>query len=307
MNQTKTGLSLNPNQAEYLKKRIHRGEIIPVEILSKISDSIYLIRLKNIEVTAFSSLELIGKKAFIRVKETEPIPNLQLQIHEEAEAEYTLWQELFEEGDQLDPLQWHIWQQYRHLFHNNPGSSLLPKKIMNALILKLKQRLIPMTLFFGKNEESIPIRDFTEIYTPLYLEMPILDDSPRLSPVSRLQTDKAEISQKLSSLSTINRALVNTNYRLDIWYFHKNNGLILFPVEMSLSGKGQIRTIVTQFNSRHFGQIYIRYEQTNLLIEIENSIYLSHLKGYFEKLRENIRLLKRDIRVHWQVRQGFGL
>ncbi len=288
--------SLGKDQSAKLQKKLKQGEIIPVQVLNYTGDNIYVILIKNLEVKAFSNIDLRTKLLFVKVKELYPLPNLQLIVNDPDSDQYDILNSFadlniaFNESD-LDLISY-----LGTLKKNFVLSQNILFDLYHSFQNKLRFSLIPKNIFFSSALGDInTFYDFIEIYNPNRIINKELDDLIEQTPhfnilqMSHLLTNNEKFLFRLqSALKSMNKILQNTPYRLEQWIIIRNNHALIIPVEYLINQNNEIIKSQCFLNTQHLGLFHIYSQGNTLSFEVENNTILKHLETSFSDISQFI-------------------
>lgn len=306
---SQTQLSVSHNQAEKLRQMLRQDEIVPVKVMAYEGDNIYSILIRNLEVKAYSLIDLRSKIVFVKVKELIPVPNLQLIIGNEQTGAEDFIDSLYESQIPFSNNDLRL----VNFVSSLRTKMLLDQNTMLAFFQALQRKslfsLIPARFFQNSDiwdEDSI--RCFTDIYlsnelNPLELEPLFTNNTSfRLIPLSSLLTaNYPQLSGLHSVLTRMNQTLSSTPCRLDKWLICFNGQKQLLPVEYLINEKNEITTLQLFINTQNLGLLHVFVKEQILNFEAENNTILKHLEYTLQELKNKIELLFPHLQCRWGI------
>lgn len=286
----KTKIQIDQSEIKQLQNNLKTGMMIPVFIENKISDNYYQIRIKNVRLNAFSEVNLFNSSVFVRVKEVNPIPKLQLIF---CDAKFSMQNFNMDDIEQLNP------QDLQLLFSLNPFLNLNQKNPPNnvkQLIQYAKVKsffsLIPVHLSF---QTGLDIDQMLSFYSFQFLDYP-LKSIIRLPQDKSLIEDnhlKALISSKMNLIDYLNAEFSSINreyYQYEYWLIPYQNKICLCPME-AMFFQQKLKRFTSTYISKNLGVISINGNHKaywTINIDTENSIFQKELMKISATLYNNL-------------------
>jgi len=298
----KSNIQINQSQLSELQRFLKTGNVFPVTIEKQITANYYAIKIRNVALNAFSEVDLKSKKVFVRVKESSPVPKLQLLFYDD-DAKVSMWDDL---DDQIN---YHDFIKLRQVMPYLPKSEKMPdaqtiKALLYWLDVKSGFSIIPLASCF---KSELSITQLQNIYSYYSL-------SSQTTELYRYPAHIVPYESDFSNLDSFNQYMSSENFRLERWYVPLKKTFIdgetpsLLSQADSLGYKALSLPVETQYdqhqlfrfcsclNTENYGQIRIdaiKKSNWKIQIDFENSIYqrsfIPELQAFSDRISQQMK------------------
>ncbi len=279
----KSNIQLNQSQLSELQRFLKTGNVFPVTIEKQIAANYYAIKIRNVALNAFSEVDLRSKKVFVRVKESSPVPKLQLLFYDD-DAKVSMWDDL---DDQIN---YHDFIKLRQVMPYLPKSEKMPdaqtiKALLYWLDIKSGFSIIPLASCF---KSELSITQLQNIYSYHSL-------SSQTTELYRYPAHIVPYESDFSNLDSFNQYMSSENFRLERWYVPVKNQILSLPIE-TLYDQHQLFRFCSCLNTENYGQIRIdaiKKSNWKIQIDFENAIYqrsfIPELQAFSDRISQQMK------------------
>jgi hypothetical protein len=279
----KSNIQINQSQLSELQRFLKTGNVFPVTIEKQIAANYYAIKIRNVALNAFSEVDLRSKKVFVRVKESSPVPKLQLLFYDD-DAKVSMWDDL---DDQIN---YHDFIKLRQVMPYLPKSEKMPdaqtiKALLYWLDVKSGFSIIPLASCF---KSELSITQLQNIYSYYSL-------SSQTTELYRYPAHIVPYESDFSNLDSFNQYMSSENFRLERWYVPVKNQILSLPIE-TLYYQHQLFRFCSCLNTENYGQIRIdaiKKSNWKIQIDFENSIYqrsfVPELQAFSDRISQQMK------------------
>ena len=278
MSNKNTKIQIEQKHLNLLQSYLKPGTVLPVSIEKQISTNYYAVKIRNITVKAYSTIDLRAKDVFVRVVETSPLPKLQLLFYEKNDFISKL------SGQDLS-------LSYADFLLLEKAYPYLPKNcslteanelynLLKFLIIKENFKLIPLQKTFKSQLSS---EQLIMIYSAVHKNNLESNTQKRWRKVIR----HAESPEIEALLNKFNKSCTYNDCQLERWQVQFFDKEIILPVETCQNSEG-LERFSSCIITNNYGIIEINAHKKQIweiFVDFENQIFQRSFASKFEGLK----------------------
>ncbi len=280
----KSNIQLNNKQLAELQGFLRTGYVFPVTIEKQIAQNYYAVRIRNVALNAYSEVDLRSKKVFVRVKEIQPVPKLQLLFYNEEDSINRFWKDEFSNLDYFDFIRLQQVLPYLPQDATESSDSLTDPKVVKTLLhwLDLKScfSLIPLSQCF---KSDLNIQQLDRLYH-------FAKTSNSSACLVRYPSRQNEITAEIPELDLFNHSISSETFQLERWFVPVGKQTLSMAVETAYD-QGCLSRFSSCVYTENYGRIFLngrKQQNWKIQIDFENSIYQRSFVPDFQDFSQRI-------------------